>query len=175
MITLLDSCFSKINIEECESLSCFGFVRRANAKAFLFTVTSTVINGLNDSDSTIKVLCCMMLARLATLAPVILANRLDEIAGPLLTMLRVKLKDNATQQEVEKAAELQRAIFRTIIALDRISSTTSAPAFNELVAEAKANDKSGQYREMELASPHSAVGGPLGAEQQDAYAMDTSR
>ncbi|KDN52549.1 TIP120-domain-containing protein [Tilletiaria anomala UBC 951] len=130
MITLLDTCFHKITIED--------FV-------------SAVTNGLSDSDSTIKVLCCMMLARLATLSPVIVSNRLDDIAGPLLTTLRVKLKESATQQEVEKAAELQRAIYRTISALDKISVNSSAHAFAELVAETKANDKSGQYREMELA------------------------
>ena len=55
-------------------------------------------------------------------------------------MLRVKLKDNATQQEVEKAAELQRAIFRSIVALDKISSHSASPAFAELVTESKAKE-----------------------------------
>ncbi len=122
------------------------------------SVISAIVAGLSDTDSTIKVLCCMMLVRLASLAPVILANRLDDIAGPLLTTLKVKPKDNATQQELEKAAELQRAIFRTIIACDKIGGSSNSPAFVELVAEAKGGDKIGMYREMELAAQHAAVG-----------------
>lgn len=39
---------------------------------------------------------------------------------PMTSTLKVKLRDQATKQEVEKSTELHRAIFRAMIALQRL-------------------------------------------------------
>lgn len=110
MYTLLDTCFSRINLSQ--------YIER-------------VIAGLKDEDG-IKVLSCLMLIRLASMAPVQIAQRecihlstrnysvidkfsstdLDEVVEPIASTIKVKLKEGATKQEVEKSTELQRSLFR---------------------------------------------------------------
>lgn len=70
MYTLLDTCFAKINLTECKSLQ--GKAKYLS-KASLADVEH-VVAGLKDEDG-IKVLCCLMLVRLASLAPTQISQR----------------------------------------------------------------------------------------------------
>lgn len=126
MYTLLDTCFGKINLTE--------YIQR-------------VIAGMQDEDG-IKVLSSLMLVRLASLAPSQVAQHLDEIVEPITSTLKVKLKDQATKQDVEKSNELQRSLFRAMVALDK--TPHSAPKFQALVRDAKHSSQ--LYREVEQAS-----------------------
>ncbi|MCO5584991.1 hypothetical protein L7F22_038923 [Adiantum nelumboides] len=126
MYTLLDTCFSKINLTE--------YIQR-------------VIAGMRDEDG-IKVLCSLMFVRLASLAPTQVAQHLDDIVEPITSTLKVKLKDQATKQDVEKSTELQRSLFRAMVALDK--TPHSAPKFQALVRDAKHSSQ--LYREVEQSS-----------------------
>ncbi|KAE8220675.1 hypothetical protein CF319_g5835 [Tilletia indica] len=125
MYTLLDTCSSRLN---------------------LFDYLSRVIAGLGDDDG-IKVLSSLMLLRLAAIAPVQVAQRLDEIAEPISAALKVKLKDSATKQEVDRAAELQRAIFRVLLALEKLNTTSQI--FAQLVKEVRKSDRGAVLEELE--------------------------
>ncbi|KAK0550334.1 hypothetical protein OC846_003719 [Tilletia horrida] len=125
MYTLLDTCSSRLNLHE---------------------YLSRVIAGLGDDDG-IKVLSSLMLLRLAAIAPVQVSQRLDEIAEPISAALRIKLKDSATKQDVDKAAELQRAIFRVLIALEKLN--TSSQMFAQLVKDVRKSDRAAVLEELE--------------------------
>ncbi|PWN51713.1 TIP120-domain-containing protein [Violaceomyces palustris] len=140
MYQLLDTCLSRITLTE---------------------YMSRVIAGLSDDDG-IKVLCYLMLVRLAELAPVQVAQSLDDISEPISATLKAKLKDNSTKQEIEKAAELQRFVFRALVALNKLSSANAAPRFSQLIREAKTSGHSNLYREMEAAQAHNSGGGAFG-------------
>lgn len=132
MYTLLDTCFARINLNE--------YIER-------------VIAGLKDEDG-IKVLSSLMLVRLASLAPAQTGQYLDDVVEPITSTLKVKLKDQATKQDVEKSTELQRSLFRAMVALDRTPHT--APKFQALKRDAR--HSSPLYREVE-ASFHEAAAG----------------
>lgn len=64
---------------------------------------------------------------------------------PITSTLKVKLKDQATKQDVEKSAELQRSLFRAMVALDK--TPHSAPKFQALKRDAR--NSSPLYRDVE--------------------------
>ncbi|MCO5581046.1 hypothetical protein L7F22_034921 [Adiantum nelumboides] len=143
MYTLLDTCFGQIKIEE---------------------LLSRVIAGLTDDDG-IKVLCYLMLVRLVALAPAHISQHLDDLVEPMTSTLKVKLRDQATKQEVEKSTELHRAIFRAMIALERLpiqqaqqggGAAPSSARFEALVREARSGNA--LYREVENGVRADAVG-----------------
>ncbi|CAO1637772.1 unnamed protein product [Parajaminaea phylloscopi] len=129
MYTLLDACLSQIGLPE---------------------YLSRVIAGLRDDDQ-IKLLCYLILIRLADLVPVQVAQSLDEISEPIAESLKTKLKDGATKQDVEKSTELTRAAFRALVALQR-TAQVPAPRFHQLVREARAGPSAGLYSEVEASA-----------------------
>lgn len=128
MYTLLDACLNQISLPE---------------------YLSHVIAGLRDDDQ-VKLLCYLILIRLTDLVPVQVAQELDEISEPISESLKVKLKDVATKQDVDKSTELTRAAFRALVALQR---TVQGPAakFQQLIREAKNGPSAGLYSEVEAA------------------------
>lgn len=120
-----------------------------------------MIAGLDDEDG-IKVLSSLMLVRLATLAPAQIAQHLDDVVEPITSTLKVKLKDQATKQDVEKSTELQRSLFRAMVALDR--TPHAAPKFQALIRDAK--QSSPLFRDVEAGFLAAASG------QRDFSAMD---
>jgi cullin-associated NEDD8-dissociated protein 1 len=137
MYTLLDTCLPQINVTE--------YLNR-------------VIAGLRDDDQ-VKLLCYLILVRLTDLAPLQVSQALDEISDPINESLKVKLKDGSTKQDVEKSAELTRAAFRALIALQRLlaggsqgGAAMGAPRFQQLVKEAKGGPSAGLFREAEAAA-----------------------
>jgi cullin-associated NEDD8-dissociated protein 1 len=85
-----------------------------------------VVPGLSDDSDEIKVICHMMLFRLAQVAPAAVAQHLDE-ATPLLekTMKGAVVTKDTVKQDLECAAELQRSALRAIAALSKIGGGTS--------------------------------------------------
>jgi len=96
MYTLLDSCLDRLDIRD-----------------FL----THVENGLRDHYD-IKMLTYLMVARLATLCPSQVIQRLDRLIEPLKNTVTLKVKANSVKQEYEKQDELKRAALRAVSALN---------------------------------------------------------
>jgi len=85
-----------------------------------------VLPGLKDDSDEIKVICHMMLFRLAQVAPAAVTQHLDE-ATPLLeqTMKGVALTKDTVKQDLERSAELQRSALRAVAALSKVGAGSS--------------------------------------------------
>jgi len=128
MYTLLDNCISKIELQ--------AFLER-------------VLKGLNDESDEIKVICHMMLFRIAQIAPTAVSQRLDEAAEPLgKTMADVAVEKNTVKQDLERASELQRSALRAIAALSKIQQPGVAPRFENMVEKVKSGQYAGEFREL---------------------------
>jgi len=128
MYTLLDTCLGKLNLHD--------FLGR-------------VVPGLSDDSDEIKVICHMMLFRLAQVAPAAVAQHLDE-ATPLLekTMKGAVVTKDTVKQDLERAAELQRSALRAIAALSKIGGGTSQK-FDMFVDDIKRNPAWGnEFKEL---------------------------
>ncbi|XP_062521004.1 cullin-associated NEDD8-dissociated protein 1-like isoform X2 [Corticium candelabrum] len=117
MYTLLDSCLERLDIYE-----------------FL----SHVENALKDHYD-IKMLAYLMLARLSTLAPHAVLQRLDSLIAPLSTTVHMKVKPSAVKQEFEKQDELKRSALRAVAALITIPDSDKSPALTDFIGNMKAN------------------------------------
>ncbi|CAH7668099.1 armadillo-type protein [Phakopsora pachyrhizi] len=113
MLTLLDTCLNKIDIND---------------------FTSRVLIGLTDEDE-IKVLCYLMLIRLSHIAPTTIAAYLDQSSEAFSATINMKLKDNSVKQDHERTAELQRSALRALVALLRLSSPATSPKFCQLIRD----------------------------------------
>lgn len=133
MYTLLDTCLNQLNMPE---------------------YLSRVIAGLRDDDQ-VKLLCYLILVRLSDLAPLQVAQALDEISEPIGDALKIKLKDGATKQDVEKSTELTRAAFRALVALSKLTEGgggASAPKFQQLFKEARNGQSAMLFAEVQSSS-----------------------
>ncbi|PLW19619.1 hypothetical protein PCASD_18183 [Puccinia coronata f. sp. avenae] len=127
MLTLLETCLNKIDINE---------------------FTNRVLSGLSDEDE-IKVLCYLMLIRLSHIAPTTIASRLDQSTEAFSVTINLKLKDNSVKQDHERTAELQRSALRALVALLRVSSPSTSPKFCQLVKDASNHPTLGQdFKEL---------------------------
>ncbi|KAH9075666.1 TIP120-domain-containing protein [Lactarius deliciosus] len=108
-----------------------------------------VLVGLADVSDEIKVICHMILFRLAPLAPTAVAQRLSE-ATPLLeaSMKGPTVGKDTVKQDLERAAELQRSTLRAVAALSKIANTGSAPRFDAWVAELKKSEWRNELNEL---------------------------
>jgi len=78
-----------------------------------------VIAGIGDEHE-IKILCCLMLTKLFSLAPDESFLKLKTIVAAFRSVLSFKPKDNAVKQELEKLAEHNKAIIKVSIALNKL-------------------------------------------------------
>eukprot|EP01089_Gocevia_fonbrunei_P000539 TRINITY_DN10551_c0_g1_i1.p1 TRINITY_DN10551_c0_g1~~TRINITY_DN10551_c0_g1_i1.p1 ORF type:complete len:321 (-),score=110.51 TRINITY_DN10551_c0_g1_i1:65-1027(-) len=111
MYTLLETCIDKIDIS---------------------TFIEHVVNGLADTYD-IKLLCQLMLVRLAQAAGPALLTSLDSLVEPFKKTITTKVKESAVQQEVEKNEELIRSALRAIAAIAVLPDVDSAIKFNEFI------------------------------------------
>uniref|UniRef100_A0A9J2Q9E8 TATA-binding protein interacting (TIP20) domain-containing protein n=1 Tax=Ascaris lumbricoides TaxID=6252 RepID=A0A9J2Q9E8_ASCLU len=95
MYTLLETCLERLDV---------------------FEFMTHMESGLKDHHD-IKLLTCLMLARLASLCPTQVLQRLDRLCEPLKAQLQSKTKANAVKQESDKQEELRRAALRAVLAL----------------------------------------------------------
>lgn len=70
-----------------------------------------VVDGISD-DHEIRVLCIMMLEKLADIAPAETRLRLDSMTSPFKTVLGNKAKENAVKQELERMEIDNRDVIR---------------------------------------------------------------
>ncbi|KAG8898086.1 hypothetical protein FRB99_007676, partial [Tulasnella sp. 403] len=140
MYTILDTCLDRIDIHE--------FLQH-------------VLLGLKDEANEIKVLCHMMLFRLAQVAPTAVSQRLDDAAVDLANSMKGhNVGKDTVKQDLERTAELQRSTLRAIVALSKISSPGASMAFDQLVENVS---RAGQpwaqeFRELHRLTPVSADG-----------------
>nr|CAG4637585.1 EOG090X00HY [Chydorus sphaericus] len=111
MYTLLDSCLDRLDV--------FEFLNHVEL-------------GLKDHYD-IKMLTYLMVARLATLCPTAVLQRLDRLVEPLRSTCTTKVKANAVKQEYEKQDELKRSAMRAVAALLVIPDSEKNPQLNEFV------------------------------------------
>ena len=151
-----------------------GLDLRKNAFEALFTLVESclscldvggviqcAVRALRDDDS-VKLLGCLMIVRLADLVPddlvpgmyiyVLLTTALGDITPLLQAVLARKVRDNATKQEVEKAAELTHAALRVLARLIRLPSAGASPQVTELDAHVRSSPHAALYARL-VASP----------------------
>ncbi|KAI0757560.1 TIP120-domain-containing protein [Daedaleopsis nitida] len=129
LYTLLDTCLLKLDLHE-----------------FLGRVTA----GLADDSDEVKVICHMMLFRLARVAPTAVAQRLDDFTPPLeKSMKGAAVTKDTVKQDLERTAELQRSTLRAVAALSKISQPGTSPKFDAFVAAtAKMPEWGAEFREL---------------------------
>ncbi|GAB7351136.1 hypothetical protein MBLNU459_g1593t1 [Dothideomycetes sp. NU459] len=87
-----------------------------------------VIAGIGDEHE-LKILCCLMLTKLISLAPEETVRRLGDLAGSFRAVLAFKPKDNAVKQELEKLNEHNKSILKVSVSINKtFSSETQAEA-----------------------------------------------
>lgn len=70
-------------------------------------------------------------------------------------VLKTKLKETAVKQEVEKLAEMQRSVLRTIVALLPLVNPTNTPRFTQLVQEVRSGSLyGGEFKELVANAEH---------------------
>jgi len=111
LYTLLETCIDKIEIS---------------------TFVEHLVAGLGDTYD-IKLLCQLMLVRLALSAGVAMLTSLDVLVEPLKKTITSKAKENAVQQEVEKNDELVRSALRAVAAISLIPDVDSSLKFSDFL------------------------------------------
>ncbi|KAL6064787.1 Cullin-associated NEDD8-dissociated protein 1 [Balamuthia mandrillaris] len=112
MYTLLDTCLTKLD---------------------LHVFINQLVEGLNDACFDIKLLCHLMLVRLAGCAPVALVTNLDNLVEPLRKTVTTKARDTAVKQQVDQNDELIRSALRAVAAISTIPDVDQSVKFDEFV------------------------------------------
>ncbi|XP_008585254.1 PREDICTED: cullin-associated NEDD8-dissociated protein 2 isoform X2 [Galeopterus variegatus] len=117
MYSLLESCLGQLDI--CEFLN-------------------HVEDGLKDHYD-IRMLTFIMLARLATLCPVPVLQRVDRLIEPLRATCTAKVKAGSVKQEFEKQDELKRSAMRAVAALLTIPEVGKSPSMADFSSQIRSN------------------------------------
>lgn len=68
-------------------------------------------------------------------------------------VLKTKLKETAVKQEVEKLAEMQRSVLRTMVALLPLVTSSHTPRFAQFVNEVRAGPLyGGEFRDLVISA-----------------------
>ena len=89
----------------------YSFIETAYSRMNHHDLFDRVIAGLEDEHE-IKMLCNLMVTKLAVLDPDETFRRLDSIADKYRVVLSFKPKENSVKQELEKAAEANKAALK---------------------------------------------------------------
>ncbi|NXF66238.1 CAND1 protein, partial [Ciccaba nigrolineata] len=117
MYTLLESCLDRLDIYE---------------------YLNHVEDGLKDHYD-IQMLTFIMLARLSTLCPSAVLQRLERLIEPLRATCSTKVKAGSVKQEFEKQDELKRSAMRAVAALLTIPEVEKSPAMAEFSSQIRSN------------------------------------
>ncbi|XP_044772288.1 cullin-associated NEDD8-dissociated protein 2 isoform X3 [Neomonachus schauinslandi] len=117
MYSLLESCLGQLDI--CEFLN-------------------HVEDGLKDHYD-IRMLTFIMLARLATLCPAPVLQRVDRLIEPLRATCTAKVKAGSVKQEFEKQDELKRSAMRAVAALLTIPEVGKSPIMADFSSQIRTN------------------------------------
>jgi cullin-associated NEDD8-dissociated protein 1 len=88
-----------------------------------------VVAGLQDEHD-IKMLCNMMLAKLANRDPDETIRRIDSIVQCYQAILATKLKDSAVKQDIEKAQEARNDVLRVTLQLQAIIQKAAGQTYS---------------------------------------------
>ncbi|KAF4551178.1 TIP20-like protein [Elsinoe fawcettii] len=77
-----------------------------------------IIAGIGDEHE-IKILCCLVLTKLITIAPVETSRNLEKFADAFRIPLAFKPKENAVKQELEKLQEHNKAILKVMAQMNK--------------------------------------------------------
>ncbi|XP_044205521.1 cullin-associated NEDD8-dissociated protein 2 [Thunnus albacares] len=144
MYTLLDSCL--------EGLDVLQFLDH-------------VEEGLKDHYD-IRMLTFLMLARLASLCPAAVLQRLDRLVEPLKATCTTKVKAGSVKQEFEKQEELRRSAMRAVAALLAVPEVERSPSMADFANQIRTN--------ADMASIFQSVQGGEGGGLGPAESMDMS-
>lgn len=125
----------------------FTLLETSNAAVDLRELVGHLLPALSDDDA-IKLLVCLILLRIADMAPQVLTYYLEGISSALLGVMSRKVRDNATKQEVEKVHELVHAALRVIVNIEHIPGTTGSPQFATLLNHVQQSPHAALYRSM---------------------------
>ncbi|XP_023667069.1 cullin-associated NEDD8-dissociated protein 2 [Paramormyrops kingsleyae] len=117
MYTLLDSCLDCLDI---------------------FEFLNHVEEGLKDHYD-IRMLTFIMLARLSSLSPSAVMQRLDRLVEPLRATCTTKVKAGSVKQEFEKQEELRRSAMRAVAALLSIRDIEKSTAMADFASQIRSN------------------------------------
>uniref|UniRef100_A0A4W6DBK3 TATA-binding protein interacting (TIP20) domain-containing protein n=1 Tax=Lates calcarifer TaxID=8187 RepID=A0A4W6DBK3_LATCA len=117
MYTLLDSCL--------EGLDVLQFLDH-------------VEEGLKDHYD-IRMLTFLMLARLVSLCPAAVLQRLDRLVEPLKATCTTKVKAGSVKQEFEKQEELRRSAMRAVAALLAVPEVERSPSMADFANQIRTN------------------------------------
>ncbi|RXM99391.1 Cullin-associated NEDD8-dissociated protein 1 [Acipenser ruthenus] len=81
----------------------------------------------------------LMLARLSSLCPSAVLQRLDRLVEPLRATCTTKVKANSVKQEFEKQDELKRSAMRAVAALLTIPEAEKSPLMSEFQSQISSN------------------------------------
>ncbi|XP_034021823.1 cullin-associated NEDD8-dissociated protein 2 [Thalassophryne amazonica] len=124
-----------------------------------------VEEGLKDHYD-IRMLTFLMLARLASLCPAAVVERLDRLVEPLKATCTNKVKAGSVKQEFEKQEELRRSAMRAIAALLAIPEAQRSPSMADFVNQIRIN--------ADMASIYQSVQGGEGGALASVEGMDRS-
>ncbi|XP_047440069.1 cullin-associated NEDD8-dissociated protein 2 [Mugil cephalus] len=144
MYTLLDSCL--------EGLDVLQFLDH-------------VEEGLKDHYD-IRMLTFLMLARLASLCPAAVLQRLDRLVEPLKATCTTKVKAGSVKQEFEKQEELRRSAMRAVAALLAVPEVERSPSMADFANQIRSN--------ADMASIYQSVQGGDGGGVGPMESMDMS-
>ncbi|KAM6301080.1 cullin-associated NEDD8-dissociated protein 1-like [Aegotheles albertisi] len=117
MYTLLESCLDRLDIYE---------------------YLNHVEDGLKDHYD-IRMLTFIMLARLSTLCPSAVLQRLERLIEPLRATCSTKVKAGSVKQEFEKQDELKRSAMRAVAALLTIPEVEKSPTMADFSDQIRSN------------------------------------
>uniref|UniRef100_G3U3S0 Cullin associated and neddylation dissociated 2 (putative) n=1 Tax=Loxodonta africana TaxID=9785 RepID=G3U3S0_LOXAF len=95
-------------------------------------------DGLKDHYD-IRMLTFIMLARLATLCPAPVLQRVDRLIEPLRATCTAKVKAGSVKQEFEKQDELKRSAMRAVAALLTIPEVGKSPIMADFSSQIRSN------------------------------------
>ncbi|XP_040890883.1 cullin-associated NEDD8-dissociated protein 2 [Toxotes jaculatrix] len=144
MYTLLDSCL--------EGLDVLQFLDH-------------VEEGLKDHYD-IRMLTFLMLARLVSLCPAAVLQRLDRLVEPLKATCTTKVKAGSVKQEFEKQEELRRSAMRAVAALLAVPEVERSPSMADFANQIRTN--------ADMASIYQSVQGGEGGSLGPTESMDMS-
>nr|POF13630.1 cullin-associated nedd8-dissociated protein 1, c-terminal part [Quercus suber] len=91
-----------------------------------------IVAGIADEHE-IKLLCCLVLSKLISLAPDECKRRLDSLAASFRVVLGFKPKENAVKQELEKVSEANKVVVRTTLLFNKVLAADESRAWKEYV------------------------------------------
>uniref|UniRef100_A0A1A8RPX6 Cullin-associated and neddylation-dissociated 2 (Putative) n=2 Tax=Nothobranchius TaxID=28779 RepID=A0A1A8RPX6_9TELE len=97
-----------------------------------------VEEGLKDHYD-IRMLTFLMLARLASLSPAAVLQRLDRLVEPLKATCTAKVKAGSVKQEFEKQEELRRSAMRAVAALLAVPEVERSPSMADFANQIRSN------------------------------------